>query len=149
VSELAKERYRVLALDFGTVRIGVAVSDELRMLASARGTIKNDGLVLPSVMKTIESEEAKIVVLGLPVGLSGQETAMTTQVRKFGDRLKRKLDELGVAFEYRDERLTSVMANANIAMSGLPKIKREQKGLRDEEAARILLQDYLDDPKSA
>jgi putative Holliday junction resolvase len=146
VSLAAKERYRVLALDFGTVRIGVAVSDELRMLASARGTIPNDGQVIPSILSAIQKEQAKIVLMGLPVGLSGQETAMTTQVRKFGDRLKRKLEVLGVGFEYRDERLTSVMANANIAMSGLPKIKRQEKGLRDEEAARILLQDYLDHP---
>jgi putative Holliday junction resolvase len=89
VSLAAKERYRVLALDFGTVRIGVAVSDELRMLASARGTIPNDGQVIPSILSAIQKEQAKIVLMGLPVGLSGQETAMTTQVRKFGDRLKR------------------------------------------------------------
>ncbi len=141
-----KERYRVLALDFGTVRIGVAISDEMRMLASARGTIKNDGQVLPTILAAIKKEDAKVVLLGLPIGLSSQETAMTREVRKFGDRLKKKLEALGIAFEYRDERLTSVMANANIAMSELPKMKRQQKGLRDEEAARILLQDYLDHP---
>ena len=82
--------------------------------------------------------------LGLPRSLKNEDSDMTRQVRNFGEKLALQLDAANIEFEFRDERLTSVMANANIAMSGLGKKKREEKSLRDEEAARILLQTYLD-----
>ena len=133
-----------MALDFGTVRIGVAISDELRMLASARGTIPNDQRALNAIASLAEREHVRYVVLGLPIGLTGNDTDMTRKVRDFGNKLEVKFATREIAIELFDERLTSVMANANVAMSGLSKSKRERKGIRDEEAARILLQEYLE-----
>ena len=136
---------RVMAIDYGTKRIGIAISDELRMLASARGVVENGPLAIKDILSKAQAESVVVVVLGLPKSLKNEDSQMTTQVRAFGEKLRSRLDEIGIQFELRDERLTSVMANANIATSGLGKKRRSEKSLRDEEAARILLQSYLDE----
>lgn len=136
---------RVMAVDYGTKRIGIAVSDEMQILASARGILDNSPLAIRQIVAKAVDEKIVSVVLGLPRSLKNEDSAMTTRVREFGEHLRRQLEVAGIGFEFRDERLTSVMANANIAMSGLGKKKREERSLRDEEAARILLQTYLDE----
>ena len=136
---------RVMAIDYGTKRIGIAISDELRMLASARGVVENGPLAIKDILSKAQAEPVVVVVLGLPKSLKNEDSQITTQVRAFGEKLRSRLDEIGIQFELRDERLTSVMANANIATSGLGKKRRSEKSLRDEEAARILLQSYLDE----
>jgi len=141
------DRYRIMAVDYGTKRVGIAVSDELRMLASGRGVMENKGDLAKSITELALKENVKIVLLGLPKSLSGKDSEMTTEVRAFAEKLNAVLTNSGIAFELRDERLTSVMANFNISQSGLPKNRREEKSLRDEEAARILLQEYLDTHK--
>jgi putative Holliday junction resolvase len=138
-------RYRVLAIDYGTKRIGLAVSDELRMLASARGVLENAPTALGEIRKLIERENIKAVVVGLPTNLKGEDSPMTAEVRLFGEKISLLLTPMGIHVEFRDERLTSVMANYFISQSGLPKSRREEKGRADEEAARILLQEYLDE----
>lgn len=142
--ERANERYRVMAIDYGTRRIGIAISDEMRMLASARGTIENKGKVEQQILTLAQKENVQHILLGLPKALSGMDSDMTREVRTFGEKLEALLLSKGIGFEWRDERLTSVLANFNIFDSGLPKSRREEKGRRDEEAARILLQEYLD-----
>jgi putative holliday junction resolvase len=136
---------RVMAVDYGTKRIGIAISDELRMLASARGIVENGPLAIKDIISRATAESVVVVVLGLPKSLRNEDSHMTTQVRAFGEKLRSRLEEVGIKFELRDERLTSVMANANIASSGLGRKRRSEKSLRDEEAARILLQSYLDE----
>jgi putative holliday junction resolvase len=135
---------RVMAIDFGTKRIGVAISDEMQILASGRGIVENTPLAIREIVAKATKENVVKVILGLPRSMKNEDSEMTQQVRSFGDKLKLQLDAANIQFELRDERLTSVMANANIAMSGLGKKRREEKSLRDEEAARILLQTYLD-----
>jgi putative Holliday junction resolvase len=135
---------RVMAIDFGTKRIGIAISDEMQILASARGVINNDPMSIREIVAKASAERVIKVVLGLPRSLKNEDSEMTRQVRSFGEKLEIQLTAAGIQFEFRDERLTSVMANANIAMSGLGKKRKEEKSLRDEEAARILLQTYLD-----
>lgn len=135
---------RVMAIDYGTKRLGIAISDELRMLASARGIVENNPKMIDQLIGKALAEQVRMVILGLPKSLKNEDSEMTTKVRSFGEKLKARLDVENIGFEWRDERLTSLMANANIAMSGLGKKKKENKALRDEEAARILLQEYLD-----
>jgi putative holliday junction resolvase len=135
---------RVMAIDFGTKRIGVAISDEMQILASGRGIVENTPLAIREIVTKAKGENVIKVILGLPRSMKNEDSEMTLQVRSFGDKLKLQLDAANIQFELRDERLTSVMANANIAMSGLGKKRREERSLRDEEAARILLQTYLD-----
>ncbi len=138
------DRFRVLAIDYGTKRIGLAISDEMRMLASARGVIAMGPQAIPEIVTLCVSQNVRFVLLGKPMTLSNTESDMTRKVVAFGEKLKAQLETVDIKFELRDERLTSIMANANIAMSGLRKGRREEKSLRDEEAARILLQEFLD-----
>jgi putative Holliday junction resolvase len=138
---------RVLAIDYGTKRLGIAISDELRMLASSRGVIANGPKMIAEIISMIERENVGIVLLGIPRTLSNTESAMTAEVLRFRDKLAKVLALLGIALETRDERLTSLIAETNIRARELPKMKREKKSLRDEEAARILLQEYLDTKK--
>lgn len=140
-----EERWRVMALDYGTKRIGVAISDELRMLASARGVVENSARALNEILALTSRENIRQVLIGIPKTLNNNDSAMTREVRGFVDKLRSKLT--GIDVIERDERLTSVMANSHIAGSGLPKHKRQEKSLRDEEAARIVLQEYLDETR--
>ena len=135
---------RVLAIDYGTKRIGIAISDEMQMLASSRGTIANSTKMIEEIVTLVQREHVGAVILGIPRTLSNTHSAMTAEVLRFHDKLAAALQPLGISLEQRDERLTSLIAETNIRSRELPKQKREQKYLRDEEAARILLQEYLD-----
>ena len=135
---------RVLAIDYGTKRIGIAISDPLRIFATPRGIIQNGPRIMDELKALIASENVSTVIVGIPRTLSNTESEMTTEVIRFRDKLIQKLAPLGVSIVSRDERLTSIMAETNIRSRELPKMKREKKSLRDEEAARILLQEYLD-----
>jgi putative Holliday junction resolvase len=136
--------FRVLAIDYGSKRIGIAISDEMQMLASSRGIIPNGPKMIAEILSLVQSEQIRLVILGIPRTLSNTESAMTTEVLRFRDKLAKSLEPLGIILETRDERLTSLIAETNIRSRELPKNKREKKSLRDEEAARILLQEYLD-----
>ena len=138
-----KNKGRVLAIDYGTKRVGIAISDELGMLAFSRGTIDNRADLADQILSFLKREHITTVVLGVPTTLSGNTSEMTKEVLKFRDKLQDVLPE-NVSLETRDERLTSLIAETNIRARELPKKKRENKSLRDEEAARILLQEYLD-----
>lgn len=114
------------------------------MLASSRGVIANGPTMIPEILTLVRSEHVHTVILGVPRTLRNTESEMTAEVLRFRDKLAKSLEPLGVLLETRDERLTSLIAETNIRSRELPKYKREKKSLRDEEAARILLQEYLD-----
>ncbi len=135
---------KVLAIDYGTKRIGLAISDELRMLARPIGIIEQSANAIGDLLALIEKEQVGCVLLGLPTSLNGSDSEMTKQVRSFGEKLFAKLDLLTIEHHFHDERLTSIMAAGNILNQGLPKNKRQQKYRHDEEAARIVLQEFLD-----
>ena len=139
-----QHKARVLAIDYGTKRIGLAISDELHMLAHPRGTVSNGPAMVKEIVSLAQRENAGLVILGIPRTLANTESEMTAEVLRFYERLAAALRPLGIAIERRDERLTSLIAETNIRSRELPKQKRELKYLRDEEAARILLQEYLD-----
>ena len=141
--QLIVMKNKVLAIDYGSKRIGLAISDELRMLARPIGVLENSNRLQKEILALIEKENVGCVLLGLPRTLSGTDSEFTTTVRSFGEKLFTKLDAKNIEHHYHDERLTSVMAIANIAEQGLSKSKREEKYRRDEEAARIILQEWL------
>jgi putative Holliday junction resolvase len=138
---------KILAIDYGTKRLGIAVSDALGMLAHPRGTIENTPKLFDDILAVISKEEVQKVIVGIPKTLNNSDSAMTKEVIAFRDKLAARLEALGIPVESRDERLTSIMAETNIRSRELPKNRRHEKGLRDEEAARILLQEYLDSNK--
>lgn len=139
-----KSSTRVLAIDYGTKRIGLAISDEMRMLARPIGIINQSPGAVNELLALVVKESVGLVLLGLPLSLSGEDSDMTRQVRSFGNKLFTLLDENSVEHSFHDERLTSYVAAENLRERGLSKAKRQQRYRYDEEAARIILQEYLD-----
>ena len=132
---------RILAIDHGNVRLGLAVSDPDRRIASplanyTRKDLEQDGRYLQQV---IEEEGIGQIVIGLPVHLSGEESAQSQAARKFGAWLA-KQTELPIV--YADERFSTWEAESALWDAGLTHKKR--KARRDQVAAQVLLQAYLD-----
>ena len=131
---------RVLALDLGRKRIGLALSDELGITAQGlptlqRTTIRAD---LRYLFELIQQKDVAMVLLGLPLHLSGSEGRQAAWVREFGERLNA---ETGVPVQYWDERLTTVEANRVLKESGISLQKRIRAV--DKLSAVILLESYL------
>lgn len=132
---------RILGLDFGLRRVGGAISDPGRTIASplevyVRGGTDQDARHYRRLM---DEHDVERVVVGLPVHTSGRESEMASRARAWGAWLSAIT---GRPVTFFDERYTSVEADSLMIQSGLTKQKR--KDLRDKLAARILLQDYLD-----
>lgn len=133
---------RLLGLDIGGRRIGVAVSDELGMIASPVGMIDRQGDVAAQLRKLIAEYGASRLVAGLPVGLSGREGPQAEETRAFADALAA---EVGVPLEYWDERLTTSIAEQSLIAQGTRREKRKQQV--DAVAAAVILQGYLDNQR--
>lgn len=135
---------RILGVDYGERRIGLAVSDPLAMIATPLPTLarrKGKRPPVAAVARVAEEHAVAELVLGLPLDLSGEETDWTREVRAFGDGLA---DRTGLPVAYQDERMTSVRAERAVRSLGLPKGRREQKERIDAAAAVLILQAYLD-----
>ena len=124
----------IIALDVGLRRIGVAKASMVAKLASPYGAIQNDSNVLTSLGGLIKTEHAITLVIGLPRGLNGQETAQTQQVRDFTDRLKAVFD---IPIHFQDEAVTSKQAEAELRGRGV----RYNKEAVDALAATYILND--------
>lgn len=136
---------RLLALDVGDVRIGVAVSDETRTLASGLTTLRSRGprQDAQQVAALVREQAASEVVVGLPLRLDGTAGPQAEKVQAFVERLRRSLR---VPVVTRDERLTSVAAAERLAEAGVR--GRERKRRIDQAAACLILQELLDERKS-
>ncbi len=130
---------RVVGLDVGSKRIGIAISDELGILATPRGAIIRTNLRhdLVRIAELVAGAEAERVVVGYPLGLSGAATRQTAQTEKFAEYLA---NEISVPVELWDERLTTSMAVEQVG-SGR---RARETGHRDAVAAAFILQGYLD-----
>lgn len=135
---------RVLGIDFGERRIGVALSDPTGTIASPHETVhRRTGKRMPlaSLERIARRHEVERVVVGLPLDPSGAENDWCARVREAGDELARRL---GVPVAYVDERMTSVRAERAVRGIGLPRSKREEKDRIDAAAAALILQAWLD-----
>lgn len=135
---------RILGIDFGERRIGLALSDPTGTLASPLPTLKRRAGKRPplaALAGIVESHAVEALVVGLPLTLKGEESAWTRTVRKVGDELSRRT---GLPVHYMDERFTSVRAEKAVRSLGLPKNKREEKERVDAAAAVLILQGWLD-----
>jgi putative Holliday junction resolvase len=139
-----KSKARVLAIDYGSKRIGLAMSDELRILARPIGVLEQSGRSLSDLVALVEKEGVGTVIVGLPRTMAGTESEMTVQEKLFAEKLFIMLDKIAVKHEFYDERFTSLIAAENIRQQNLKKSQRREKYRHDEEAARIILQEYLD-----
>lgn len=130
---------RILGLDYGEKYIGLAISDELDILASAFITLENKSknFVCQKIKKICKEKNISRIVIGLPVSFSGEEERQAKKVREFGEFLKK---EINIPIVFEDERLTSVMADKFLKGTKVKKKKIKEHKL----AAQIILQDYLD-----
>jgi putative Holliday junction resolvase len=135
------ERRRLLGIDHGSVRIGLAVSDPDRKIAFPLATYERRGKERDAEYfhALIEEQEIGSIVLGLPVHLDGREGAKAAEVRAFAAWLG---EVTGLPIVFWDERFTTVEAESALWSAGLTHRKRRQR--RDRVAAQILLQSYLD-----
>jgi putative Holliday junction resolvase len=135
---------RLLGIDFGTVRIGVALSDELLFTAQGMETIRRSGLKedLEAIKKVIAENGVTEVVVGLPLNMNGTHSAKTKEVTSFIEDLAKAVE---VPVRTQDERLTTLQAERALLEADMSRAKR--KGLRDMIAAQLILQAYLDSRK--
>ncbi len=134
-------RTRLLGVDYGTVRIGLAVSDPYRKIASSLATYRARGPAEDAayIRLVVAEEEVAGLVVGLPVHTDGREGRKAQEARRFGGWLAQTT---GLPVTYWDERFTTVEAESALWEAGLTHKKR--KGRRDRVAATLLLQAYLD-----
>ena len=131
---------RIMCLDYGDVRIGIAFSDLLQTIASPHSTYTRKSLNedLEYFKNLAKTQDVELVVMGLPYNMDGTVGDRIVKTKEFGDLLKQTLN---LPIEYVDERLSSVEAEDILAEARVPAIKR--KGLIDKIAAGIILQNYL------
>lgn len=132
---------RILAFDYGTKRVGIAVTDPLQLIATALDTVHAKD-VLAYVKAYLEREPVTMFVVGEPRQLDGSESKSASHVKGFIRTLRRTFPAIPV--ETVDERFTSKMASASIAQSGMTKKKRQDKALIDSVSAVLILQSYLE-----
>ena len=134
------EPARILGIDFGLKRIGLALSDPLRIFAYPYKTLNNDKNLWNEFSKVIKEKNVEKIVLGYPLSDNGKKSDVAAKIEKFSDDLKNKF---GIQIIFWDERYTSVMAQEKILESVTKKSKRRNKGLLDQNSAAIILQEYL------
>lgn len=131
---------RILSIDYGIKRTGLAVTDELQIIASGLTTIPSSELMI-FLKDYFSKENVAKVLIGEPKQMNGQPSQSAPIIEKFVDDFKAIFPEIKV--ERVDERFTSKMAFQTMIDSGLKKKQRQNKALVDEIAATIMLQDYL------
>ena len=131
---------RFLAIDYGARRVGLALSDPLKMIASPYRTIinKNNTILIEEIERIIAAEDVELTIMGLPLGMAGQKTEQTKKVEEFVD----KLTDRGIIIKYEDERWSSVAAKRSMKEQNIK--SGYNKDLVDQTAAAIFLQQYLD-----
>lgn len=131
---------RILALDYGTKRTGIAVTDELQMIASGLTTVYTEEL-MDYLEKYFEAEEVELVLVGEPKQKDNSASGSEQYIQEFLKKFSEKFPQMKV--ERVDERFTSKLAFQSMIDSGLKKKKRRDKALIDEISATIILQTYL------
>jgi putative holliday junction resolvase len=132
---------RILAIDYGQKRVGLAVTDMLQISANGLDTVSAHE-VLDYLGKYIAKEPVSTFVIGLPTRMNGQESDSMQYIRPFVVALQRRFPEIELI--YVDERFTSVLAHKTMLEAGLKKKDRQNKGLVDKISATIILQSYLE-----
>ncbi|SFJ43104.1 Holliday junction resolvase RuvX [Myroides guanonis] len=131
---------RILSIDFGKKRTGIAITDELQIIASGLTTVETK-VLLPFLKDYFAKENVERVVIGEPKRLNNEPSEVVPILNEFIKKFRIEFPEMPV--ERMDERFTSKMAFQTMIDSGLKKKQRQNKALVDEIAATIILQDYL------
>ena len=135
---------RILAIDYGKKRTGLAVTDELQLIAGGLTTVATATLV-DFILDYVKREPVERIVVGLPKQMNNQPSENMVRIEPFVNRLRKVFPNIPV--EYVDERFTSVLAHQAMLDGGLKKKDRQRKELVDEISATIILQSYMDSRK--
>lgn len=134
------EEKRILAIDYGLKRIGIAITDPLNIFAYPLKTILNDSKFFIELQKIIKEYNVVKIIVGTPLKESGEISSSSLAVEKFVEELKKKIN---LPIELIDERYSSEIAKQRIIESVVSKKKRRDKSLIDKNAAAVILEDYL------
>lgn len=132
---------RLLAIDYGTKRTGIAVSDSLKIIANGLATVPTHTL-FDYLKSYLEKENVECIVVGLPKRMNNEFSESMKHIEPFVKKLQSLYPEMRI--EYYDERFTSKLAQQTILDAGLKKKDRQNKALIDEVSAVIILQDYME-----
>lgn len=135
---------RILGIDYGTRRVGLAISDPTATISQPLPTLTRRAGKRPpiaAITQIVLENEVSEIVIGLPLTMQGTESDWTREVREFGAKLALRS---GVHVVFADERMTSVRAEKTVRSLGLKKTERESKERVDATAALLILQSYLD-----
>jgi len=131
---------RILAIDYGLKRTGLAVTDPLKIIASALTTVETPRL-FNYLKDYFKREEVELILIGEPKNLDDSDTHATPLVKKAIERLKKEFPAIPVKTV--DERFTSKMASRAMIEMGMKKKQRQEKGMVDQVAATMMLQEYM------
>lgn len=132
---------RILAIDYGQKRTGLAVTDTLQMIANGLTTVETKSLE-EYIKGYISKEDVCTIVVGYPRQTNGEDSENMRRITPFVNRLRKLFPDKQI--EMYDERFTSVLAHQAMLTSGIGKKARQNKGLVDQISATIILQDYLE-----
>lgn len=137
---MENDLYRIMALDYGDVRIGIALSDLQRIIATGKENYTRVSLEkdIKHILSIANENNVREIVVGLPINMDGTKGERVEKTYKFVDELKKFTD---IKFTFLDERLTSVQAEKLLISSNVRREKRKQ--VIDKLSATIILQDYL------
>lgn len=131
---------RILSIDYGKKRTGLAVTDPLQIIASGLATVSTSEL-FDYLKQYVAKEQVERIVIGEPKQPNGQPSENLQRVQQFVNRWRKAMPDIPI--EYYDERFTSVLAHQAMIDGGLKKKARQDKALVDEISATIILQDYM------
>lgn len=134
------EEKRILAIDYGSKRIGIAITDPLNMFAYPLTTLSNNSRFFENLKKIIDDYHVIKIIVGTPLKESGESSITSLAVEKFVEELKKKIN---LPIELIDERYSSEIAKQRIIESVKSKKKRRDKSLIDKNAAAVILEDYM------
>jgi putative Holliday junction resolvase len=132
---------RILGIDYGSKRIGVAVTDPLRIIAKGITVVSNSPSTMMELKRLVEEYDVRQVVVGMPFTLKGEKGQKAEEVERFISQLEKELNVSVIRF---DERFTSRAAHETMIAMGVKKKKRQIKGNIDMTAAALILQEYLE-----
>ena len=131
---------RILAIDYGQKRTGIAVTDTLQMIANGLATVETKELER-FIMDYVTKEDVSVIVVGKPTQMNGEASENMKRIEPFFNRLKKLFPDKDIV--YYDERFTSVLAHQAMLQSGIGKKARQNKALVDKISATIILEDYM------
>lgn len=135
---------RILAIDYGKKRTGIAVTDPMQIIANGLTTVPTHTL-MDFLMNYVQKEQVERIIIGHPKQMNNEDSENMKNIVPFMNQLKKKMPQMPI--ELVDERFTSVLAHQAMLTGGLKKKDRQNKALVDEISATIILQSYMESRK--